>query len=360
MPASKPNDDFSKVLLNWDRRYNDRRMPWKGENDPYKIWLSEIILQQTRVEQGLRYYESFCSSFPSIRELAAAPDDLVFKCWEGLGYYSRCRNLLTTARQIVRERNGVFPSTYDEIVRLKGIGPYTAAAIASFAYGLPHAVVDGNVFRVLSRVFGIRKPVDSTPGKRYFNTLAQALLDVRQPGRYNQALMDFGATVCKPQVPDCPSCPFQSRCIALQKKQVRNLPVKGKKATLKKRYLQYLVMEYQGSYAIRQRVEKDIWQGLFEFLLLETDVPQTHTSLIQRARTLNWLTAGIRVGTPSIITLEQKLSHQHLCLTFIPIHLKRKPSLPGDVQWVRSSVLGQFAFPRAIRSYLNRSGTVAE
>jgi len=200
---------FAELLIKWNKKENKRVMPWKGEKDPYKIWLSEIILQQTRVEQGLEYYNRFVKVFPEINKLAKAPDKKIFKLWEGLGYYTRCRNLITTARFIVKEKKGVFPQTYEEIISLKGVGPYTAAAISSFAFNLPHAVVDGNVYRVLSRVFGIKKPVDSTEGKKYFNGLANELLSKEQPGIYNQAIMDFGAIICKPSSPLCTACVFR-------------------------------------------------------------------------------------------------------------------------------------------------------
>ena len=189
-------------------------MPWKGEKDPYKIWLSEIILQQTRVEQGLNYYHRFIKTFPDVHQLGKAPDAKVFKLWEGLGYYTRCRNLIATARYISKELNGEFPAAYDEIKALKGIGPYTAAAISSFAFNLPHAVVDGNVFRVLSRIYGIQTPIDSTEGKKYFTRLANEKLDKELPGVYNQAIMDFGAIVCKPASPLCGDCVFNKICFA--------------------------------------------------------------------------------------------------------------------------------------------------
>jgi A/G-specific adenine glycosylase len=205
---------FREKLMGWHLESNKREMPWKGEKDPYRIWLSEIILQQTRVEQGWAYYERFLKKFPNISALARASDQVVLKCWEGLGYYTRCRNLIHTARYIAFERNGLFPSTYDEIIQLKGVGPYTAAAIASFAFNQPHAVVDGNVFRVLARYHGLSTPIDRPEGKKLFQSLAQGSLDKDQPGQYNQALMDLGATVCKPQSPNCADCPLRKNCTA--------------------------------------------------------------------------------------------------------------------------------------------------
>src|SRR5882757_84990 len=202
--------DFSDHLLKWHKGKNDRKMPWKGEKNPYKVWLSEVILQQTRVQQGWAYYENFLKAFPTIHDLAIAPEQKVFKLWEGLGYYSRCRNLIATAKKIDAEYNGQFPNTYGEILALKGIGPYTAAAIASFAFRLPHAVVDGNVTRVLSRYFGISTPIDTTAGKKLFTELADALLDKEQADIYNQAIMDLGATICLPRNPLCTACMHQS------------------------------------------------------------------------------------------------------------------------------------------------------
>jgi A/G-specific adenine glycosylase len=214
MEKNKKNTFFTQQLLKWDKKQNSRAMPWKGEKDPYKIWLSEIILQQTRVEQGLGYYNRFIAEFPTIHDLAKAPETKVFKLWEGLGYYTRCKNIIITARYISSELKGKFPVTYNDILKLKGVGPYTAAAIASFAFNLPHAVVDGNVFRVLARYFGIDTPIDSITGKKNFTVLANELIDKKIPGKYNQALMDFGAVLCKPQQPLCDTCPLKPNCSA--------------------------------------------------------------------------------------------------------------------------------------------------
>jgi A/G-specific adenine glycosylase len=210
------NRSFTRLLLRWNRQKNKREMPWKGEKDPYKIWLSEIILQQTRVEQGIEYYHRFIQKYPDIRQLAKANDKRIFKLWEGLGYYSRCRNLISTARLISQDLDGRFPTTFDDIRQLRGVGPYTAAAISSFAFNLPHAVIDGNVSRVLARVFGIKKPVDSTEGKKIIVSLAGELLDKNEPGVYNQAIMDFGAVICKPLAPLCSNCIFKKICLALE------------------------------------------------------------------------------------------------------------------------------------------------
>src|SRR6185436_6703210 len=259
---------FPALLLKWNRNKNTRQMPWKGEKDPYKIWLSEIILQQTRVEQGLRYYEKFVSNFPDIHKLAAAKDEKVYKLWEGLGYYTRCKNLLETARFISKKLNGKFPGEFEDILALKGVGHYTASAIASFAYQLPYAVVDGNVFRVLSRVFGIKMPIDSTRGKKLFTELASRLLDKKHPGVYNQALMDFGAVICKPY-PLCNICPLKNYCIAFKRNLADKLPEKKKKIKIKTRWFNYLILESSNKFYIRRRVENDIWENLNEFILIE-------------------------------------------------------------------------------------------
>src|SRR4030095_7742264 len=208
--------DFTKKLLGWNRKHNKRSMPWKGESDPYRIWLSEIILQQTRVGQGMDYYQKFISGFPTIQDLANAPEKEVFKYWEGLGYYNRCRNLIAAAKKIALEKKGLFPSSYDQLLQLPGIGPYTAAAIASFAFGLPYAVVDGNVERVLARYFGISTPVGSVSGKKLYSALAAELIDRKEPAAFNQAIMDFGATVCKPQNPLCKTCVLAKNCQSYQ------------------------------------------------------------------------------------------------------------------------------------------------
>ena len=250
--------DFTKKLLQWNQRSNNRAMPWKGEKDPYRIWLSEIILQQTRVEQGLAYYQRFIQTFPTIHDLANAPEKEVFKLWEGLGYYTRCKNLLATAVYISKELNGQFPATYSSILALKGIGPYTAAAIGSFAFNLPHAVTDGNVLRVLSRYFGISTPIDTTEGKKRYDLLAEALLDKQQPGIYNQAIMDFGAVICKPQQPLCPVCPQQKECVALATGNVKLLPVKEKQLVKKTRWFYYLVVQVKDEVLLNKRTGKDI------------------------------------------------------------------------------------------------------
>lgn len=343
---------FASLLLKWNREKNDRPMPWKGEKDPYKIWLSEVILQQTRVDQGLNYYNNFIKTFPDIHKLAKAPDDKIFKLWEGLGYYTRCRNLIATARFISKDLNGVFPQMYDDIKALKGIGPYTAAAISSFAFNLPYAVVDGNVFRVLARVFGIAKPIDSTEGKKFFTALAEELLDKKQPGIYNQAIMDFGAVVCKPVAPVCSTCIFQKHCIAFLSGRINSLPVKEKKISIRKRWFFYMVLEYKNEIAIRQRIEKDIWQQLFEFPLIEAGEEQSQKSLLLTAEKKRWLekkNVGEIISSP---LFRQQLSHQLIAGQFIKIQLKQKSKQPNDWIWVKKEKLAKYAFPKFINQFL--------
>jgi A/G-specific adenine glycosylase len=350
------NKYFTASLLLWNKNINNRPMPWKGEKDPYKIWLSEIILQQTRVEQGWDYYNRFVAAFPTIEKLANAPETKVFKLWEGLGYYSRCKNLITTAQFIAKECNGKFPDNYDEILNLRGVGPYTAAAIASFAYNLPYAVVDGNVFRVLSRFFEKSIAIDSTEGKKTFTTLANELLNKKQAGIYNQALMDFGAVVCKPKLPLCEECFLQTKCAAYLKGLVNVLPLKEKKIKQKVRYFFYFITEHKGKVYIRKRGKKDIWENLYEFVLFET------AEVIEIEQLIN-LPAFITVFKKNTFTVQrisklysQKLTHQTIHGQFIKIKLNKITGLAKGVldgyQAVDEKELAVLPFPKFITSYL--------
>jgi A/G-specific adenine glycosylase len=342
---------FTRLLLNWNKGKNNRQMPWKGEKDPYKIWLSEIILQQTRVEQGLGYYKKFLTRFQDIHKLAAAKDEVVYKMWEGLGYYSRCKNLLETARFISGSLKGKFPGNYEDILKLKGVGNYTAAAIASFAYNQPYAVSDGNVYRVLTRYFGISKPIDIAAGKKYFNRLAADLIDKNEPGIYNQALMDFGAVICKPQNPLCGQCVFSKLCIANKKKLTGKLPVKHKKIKIKKRWFYYLVAGYRNKLYIRKRTAKDIWRELNEFILIEKD-KACNTDLILKEAKLCGLLSGNKYAIQSVSpVIQQQLSHQKIYGQFIKIKLTQPLSIPG-LRTVNKQTIRNFAFPRLINDYL--------
>ena len=264
-----PQHFFTKKLLSWFSTHQ-RPLPWKGEKNPYLIWLSEIILQQTQVEQGRPYFEKFKAAYPTVHDLANASEDEVMKRWQGLGYYSRARNLHFTAKHISSELNGIFPKTFKGLKQLKGVGEYTAAAIASFAYEVPVAVVDGNVYRVLSRFFGISEPIDTTKGKQIIRELADKMLDQADPGKYNQAIMDFGAGQCKPRKPLCLSCPMSSECAAFNENMVLSLPVKVKKIKKKTRYFNYLVIQFENSLYLQKRQENDIWKELYQFPLIET------------------------------------------------------------------------------------------
>jgi A/G-specific adenine glycosylase len=343
---------FPAILLQWNRNKNTRQMPWKGEKDPYKIWLSEIILQQTRVEQGLKYYEKFLSHFPNIHKLAAAHEEKVYKLWEGLGYYSRCKNLIETARFISKNRDGKFPDRFDDILALKGVGYYTASAIASFAYELPYAVVDGNVFRVLSRIFGIKKPIDTAEGKKLFTQLAFELLDKKQPGIFNQAIMDFGAVICKPY-PLCSICPFNNYCIAFKKGLTGVFPVKEKITSIKPRWFNYLVLENKGRFYIRKRTGKDIWKSLHEFVLVETEKDISIKKLLSKAEKDRILKKDTYTVISSSQIYSQQLSHQKIRGRFIRIKLKQKPVLPG-YNLLSANQMLRLAFPRLINSYFEK------
>lgn len=327
-------------------------MPWKGEKDPYRIWLSEIILQQTRVEQGWAYYEKFIAAYPTIQKLAKAKDETVFKLWEGLGYYSRCRNLLVTARMVVNEHESIFPSTYESILKLKGIGPYTAAAIASFAYNQPYAVLDGNVYRILARFFGIATAIDSNEGKKEFTKLANELIDKKYPAIYNQAIMDFGATVCKPQLPECNSCLLKTNCHAYKTQSISSFPVKEKKITIKKRWLSYLVLSCKNQILIQKRTQKDIWQDLHEFILIETkSAPDWTISSIKQMLKERWGIEDAKIGTISPL-FKQQLTHQLIQGNFISIELKSIPAIFKHENWIPQKQVSAISFPKFIQQYL--------
>jgi len=326
-------------------------MPWKGEKDPYKIWLSEIILQKTRVEQGLKYYEKFVTRFPNVHALARAEEKKIYKLWEGLGYYSRCRNLIHTARHISTELKGQFPGRYEDLRKLKGIGPYTAAAISSFAFNEPRAVVDGNVFRVLARIFGIDLPMDSTVGKKYFNQLANDLLASRKAAAHNQAIMDFGAIICKP-IPFCERCPFNNSCRAFLNNSVSLLPVKNKKTPMKIRWLNYIVMKHKGTVAVRQRIEKDIWHNLFEFLPVEANSDLRRSQLLEQMKQKGWLYKnGFEVKSVSEV-FQQQLTHRQIKGRFMQLQFQRKPKLPLHVMLISEKKIKDYAFPKFINQYL--------
>lgn len=309
--------NFTETLTRW-YSVNKREMPWRKTKNPYFIWLSEIILQQTQVKQGLPYYKVFVNTFPVIEDLANANEEYILKLWQGLGYYSRARNLHSAARYVVEELNGNFPTTYQSIKKLKGVGDYTASAIASICFNEPTAVVDGNVYRVLSRVFGIKTPINSTQGIKEFKALAQKFIDVNNPGDYNQAIMEFGAMQCKPSNPDCKACPFISNCVAYKEDMIGELPVKLKKLKVKKKHFNYMVVLSKHQETIlNKRVGKGIWQNLYEFPLIESNKPLTQRAITNHHSFKHLIKEqdfDICLFNKKVII--HKLSHQHLYTKF--------------------------------------------
>ena len=328
--------NFAATLLQWFKN-NGRSLPWRETNDAYAIWLSEVILQQTRIVQGMSYWERFMAQWPTVNELAAATEDEVLKAWQGLGYYSRARNLHTAAQQVV-ELDG-FPQTFKELKTLKGVGDYTAAAIASIAFGEPVAVVDGNVYRVLSRYFGIDTPIDSTEGKKEFQALAQSLLPINEPADYNEAIMDFGATQCTPNSPHCSACPLCETCVAFREQRINELPVKSKKVKQRERHFTYLYIEYEGKIAIHQRGAGDIWQGLWEFPQAEQLTSSEDSAWENEAQLL-------QKGVKHILT------HQILLADIYLWQPKNRPQLPSEFIWIEKQDLENYALPRLIEILL--------
>ncbi len=332
------NSTFSTSLLRWFALHG-RDLPWRDTNDAYAIWLSEIILQQTRVEQGRAYWERFMVRFPDVASLAAASEDEVLRLWQGLGYYSRARNLHTAAQQIVKL--GHFPCTYDGIRALKGVGDYTAAAVGSFAFGLPVAAVDGNVYRVLARYFGIDTPINTAEGKRVFADLASELLPPKEAGTFNQAMMDFGATQCLPKGARCDGCPLAETCVARCEGRVADLPVKLKKTKIQQRRLVYIYIRCNGETAIHRRGAGDIWQGLWEPVAVENG---------------EWCmengTWGMNGAVLVAKDVKHVLTHRILLADFFLLELTAKPALPDGYIWIPESALDDYAKPRLIERFL--------
>jgi A/G-specific adenine glycosylase len=308
--------DFSKKILQWYHQ-NKRELPWRQTTDPYKIWLSEVMLQQTRVAQGLPYYEKFVSRFPTVYDMAKAQEDEILKLWQGLGYYSRARNMHTTAKTVVEEKGGEFPNTYEGLLKLKGVGDYTASAIASISFGIPEPVVDGNVYRVLSRYFGVELPINSTQGITYFKALARKVMDRENIRDYNQGIMEFGAIQCAPKKPYCLLCPLKDGCVALAENKTQKLPIKLKKGKIKQRYFNYLIFLDKDRYTeLEQRKGKGIWQGLYQFPLIETDelVDEATISRKLKKRFSDKKITAIRQYNDEVVV--HKLTHQHLRTMF--------------------------------------------
>lgn len=334
--------EFAIQIEHWYNQHK-RALPWRQTTNPYYIWLSEIILQQTRVEQGRAYYERFVQTFPTVQDLASAPEEAVLLLWQGLGYYSRARNLHKAARQIAAM--GDFPSDYKTILSLPGVGPYTAAAIASFAFGQPYAVLDGNVFRVLSRYFGIDTPIDSTEGKKEFKALADEMLDKKRPSLYNQAIMDFGAMLCKPIGTDCGSCPLRDGCMAYAQNNVQCLPVKDKKIEQRTRYFSYVYLcTDKGEVQICRRSGNDIWRGLYQFPLVESEEEMSLSALQQKFPQGQWTL--LRQG------FVHQLTHQRLVVNFYRLQLPVKDTSLSGI-WVKESELQNYAMPQLLIKLLS-------
>lgn len=339
-------------LTNWYKK-NQRDLPWRENKNPYYIWLSEIILQQTRVAQGLDYYNKFIKHYPEIADLANAPEEQVLKDWQGLGYYSRARNLHAAAKYIQQEHKGNFPKDYKEIRALKGVGDYTAAAIASFAYDLPYAVLDGNVFRFLSRLFGIQTPIDSSEGKKEFQQVCNELIDKKNPAEFNQAIMEFGALHCTPKKAKCDSCPFQSICFAYNNDMVDQLPIKAKKTKQRNRYFHYLIIYLQNKILIKQRKGNGIWQNLFDFPLVELE-KKTSPSKIYEKKEFKKLLSGTEYKIESTSkSYKHILSHQIIYAHFHHLKVANFASLNlGEMEVIEERDLAKFPIPKLIEKYL--------
>ena len=342
--------NFSKILIKWYLQ-NKRDLPWRNTANPYPIWLSEIMLQQTRVAQGTPYFLSFTTEFPTVFDLAAASEEQVLKLWQGLGYYSRARNLHKTAQYIATELNGIFPDNYNDLLKLKGIGEYTAAAIASFAYHECVAVVDGNVFRVLSRYFDIETDIAQACAKKEFAALAFELMPKDNPATFNQAIMEFGALQCVPKSPNCSICVFNESCAALQKKKVDRLPVKSKKIKVRNRYFNYIVANDENENTlIQKRTSKGIWQNLYEFPLLETEKEENFDFVLEQIQSEyfkeNSISSMLETNDKSII---HKLSHQHLHIKFWKVNVN------GTIKnGINQENLKTFPFPIVIHNFIEK------
>jgi A/G-specific adenine glycosylase len=338
---------FSNTLIYWYLQ-NNRELPWRKSKNPYFVWLSEIMLQQTRVAQGMAYYLKFTEEFPTVFDLAKADESTVLKMWQGLGYYSRARNLHYTAKQVAEELNGEFPATYKQLLKLKGIGDYTASAIASICFNEPNAVVDGNVYRVLSRYFGIKTPINSSAGIKEFKALAQTLIDTAQPGTYNQAIMDFGALHCKPQNPLCETCPLADSCVALEKKIIKELPVKEKKIKVRNRYFNFLVIKTDNETTIlSERKGKGIWQGLYQFPLIEGTESMDTKEIIASKEFVNLFPDETTISLFNKKEIVHKLSHQHLHTQFWIIETKFASE--ANIKW---SEIEKYPVPVLIANFL--------
>lgn len=341
---------FGETLLKWYAE-NKRELPWRDTTDPYLIWISEIILQQTRVVQGYEYFLRFVRRFPDVKTLAAASEEEVMKYWQGLGYYSRARNLYAAARSM----NGIFPETYEEIRALKGVGDYTAAAICSFAYNMPYAVVDGNVYRVLSRYFGIDTPIDSGEGKKTFTALAEEMLDRSRPADYNQAIMDFGAIQCTPQAPDCMFCPLSETCLALSRGLVLQLPVKQHKTKTTNRYFNYVYVRMGAYTLIHKRTGNDIWKNLFELPLIETEKDLSEAEFLACPQLHALFAEGEAPVVRSVLrNVKHILSHRVIYAHFYEVVLPETSASFSGYQRIRAEDIERYAVPRLVHAFLEK------
>ncbi|APX99178.1 A/G-specific adenine glycosylase [Lacinutrix venerupis] len=342
--------NITKNLINW-YSVNKRDLPWRNTVNPYFIWLSEIILQQTQVAQGLPYYVKFTSKFPTVFDLAKARESQVLKLWQGLGYYSRARNLHASAKYIVNELNGEFPNTYNEIIKLKGVGDYTASAIASICFNEITPVVDGNVFRALSRIYGISTPINTSKGFKEFKALAETLIDKREPATFNQAIMEFGARQCKPKNPDCNICPFNTKCVALQKNKILEFPVKLKSLKVKKKYFNFIVILSSDKKTVLEKREgKGIWQNLYQFPLVETKKTANFLEIEERLKDFSVLKdKSFSLSLYNDVEIVHKLSHQHLHTKFWVVTLD--DVLPTGIS---INKLIEFPVPILIGNFIER------
>ena len=333
--------DFSRLITDW-YRLNKRALPWRETTDPYLIWISEIILQQTRVEQGLSYFLKFKKNYPTVIDLANADEMDILNNWQGLGYYSRARNLHFSAKIVKEQFEGVFPQSFEDIKKLKGVGNYTAAAISSFAFNLPHAVVDGNVYRLLSRVFDIDTPIDSTKGVKYFQALADELLDPKNPAMHNQAIMEVGAMVCTPTNPDCGNCPLNVICLANERSTIAQRPVKSKKTKVRTRYFHFLIYATSTEILLEKRASKDIWENMYQFPLVEVEQQDADMSELMKNQRFE------------SVCVTHILSHQRIVaqfhhFDFIPKNLNEN--------WIRinRTDIQNYPLPRLIDRYLEKT-----
>lgn len=357
--------NLTDSILKWYDK-NARDLPWRKTKDPYKIWLSEVILQQTRVAQGLPYYYKFIENFPSVKSLAEASEDNVLLHWQGLGYYSRARNLHTCAKKIIEDYNGIFPNSYESLLKLPGIGEYTAAAISSFAFELPNAAIDGNIIRVISRIFGILHQPHSPESKKEIKYISQELILNNPASTYNQAMMELGALVCTPKKPKCNICPAREHCYAFGNNKMDELPSPKKKINVKIRYFYYLIIENQGNILIEKRTKNDIWRNLYQFPLIESET-EIETSEIEIEVQKMLPDFNFVINEISEIW-EHKLSHRVLKTRFLKLSLKKETTTDSIISEsefdyqnkngileIDSSMINQYAMPQLIRDYLKKN-----